>query len=455
MARKRLLWGMLTVVLVLGMTIVGCTQITMGPCTSTDVNTGTTTDANTGTDTGVVFDLALRAVPIDSSDDETGPEVLYSDSVYLDKYGIVNRYLIDVGYIDNTFVSTLFHVHYNGMSPMTVKRTTIDESTVINSLTTSISQSIAVSTTQSHKAGLEAAWKKKFPLVGEFSVKLNYEYAFSETTASSTTRGTQTSVEDIRKKSESLSTEVTIGEHGEPAGNYRYAIYSTCDVYFIIYTSPDNQELKGWDTVVCARSSNEYFPHWDYSPDGIFDNSPIGNEITFSEDFYKKLPKPDTYESSPPPAVAHTLPTITTDFVSIRKEAKKITSSGKFNQHFDQVSFDSYFGIDLSKLKQDGYKTINFYIRLDVSEYDNTYEYLYLFTSPAKSDDYIVSTLSFQHTDGKKDTSWWTHYEDELKFENKPLDKFTNYFVIRYGSTSGIFHDWANRNLFIKLVITS
>jgi len=64
-----------------------------------------------------------------------------------------------------------------------------------------------------------------------------------------------------------------------------------------------------------------------------------------------------------------------------------------------------------------------------------------------------VATCSFEHTKGRKDTNWWTHYEDELKFENIQIDLFSSYFVIRYDSSSGIFHDWLNRNLKIKLVI--
>jgi len=123
------------------------------------------------------------------------------------------------------------------------------------------------------------------------------------------------------------------------------------------------------------------------------------------------------------------------------------------SQYFDQVGFDQ-FGIDINALKAKGYKTISFYLRLDVKENDSTRECLYLFTSPAQDNKYKVATQRFEHTAGKYDGNWWTHYEDELKFENISIDLFSFNFVIRYDSTSGIFHDWLNKNLKIKLVIT-
>jgi hypothetical protein len=39
----------------------------------------------------------------------------------------------------------------------------------------------------------------------------------------------------------------------DPQGTYKYAMYGVCDVYFVLETSPDNQTLRGWETVVCDR----------------------------------------------------------------------------------------------------------------------------------------------------------------------------------------------------------
>jgi hypothetical protein len=340
---------------------------------------------------------------------------------------------------------------YNGMTPILVSKTTISTSAITDVLTETTSESITISNTQSGKVGLETSWKKKFPFVGEFSAKLNVEWAGSWTNSNTSSKSTVTSVSKTESLAEQYNTSVTVGEHGEPAGNYRYALYATCDIYFIVSTSLDNGELLSWDTVVCARDSS-YTPHWDYAPDGIFDNSPDGKEITFAENFYKNLPKP--VDTKPITSA------ITTDFKTIRTEAKLITGSADgTNTHMDVVNFD-LFDFNINKLKQDGYKTASFYIQLNVQEIgQNCYQDLYLYSSPAKSTSYLLSKLRFDHSPGILDSNWWVHYEDELKFENIPLDKFqNNEFVIRYGTTQTPTPikapwEWYNKDLKIQLVI--
>ena len=423
----------------------------------TGTNPGATSGANPPPDTSTTpgtapastpdpktLSPALRAVPTAAS--TASPFVLDS---YTD--GTKNYYLIDVGYVRNMFVSKIMEAAYNGMTPISVSKTTISTSTVTEALTETISESITVSDTQSGKTGIsiEAAWVKKFPIVGKFSAKLNVygEWTGSWTNSKTSSKSSETSVSKTESLAESLTTSVIIGEHGEPAGNYRYALYATSDVYFIISTSMDNQSLLSWDTVVCARNSS-YTPHWDYSADGIFDNSPDGKEITFAEDFYRNLAKPTGTE----PINS----SIKTELKTIRTETV-IISGAQLEQPMDIVNFD-VFGINLNKLIQDGYKTVSFYIQLNVREIDDGHQYLYLYSSPIKSTNYRLSTLSFEHSLGKKDTNWWVHYEKELKFENISLDKFqNNEFVIRY-STQGTFLNpfegyWENKDLKIQLVI--
>ena len=386
------------------------------------------------------LDPALRAVPIAAS--ESSPVVLES---YTD--GIKNHYVIYAGYVSNMFVSTILQAAYNGMTPISVSRTTVNTTIITSSLTDTISESITFSHTDSVKTGIVAAWKKIFPFAGEFSAKLNCEWNGSWTNLSSSTRSTQTSVSKTESIVDSNSTSFTIGGNGEPAGNYRYALYAVCDVYFIISTSLDNQQLLKWDTVVCARDST-YTPHWDYLANGLFNNSPDGNKITFAEDFYKKLEEPVIFiPIDAPPAI------VTTGFETIRTEAKRITDSGRFNQHMDIVNFNEY-NIDLTAMKENGYKSVSFYIQLNVREIDDGYQYLFLFNSPIASNNYLLSELRFEHTPGKKDTNWRVHGENELMFENIPIDKFiNNEFVIRYGASGKYEDTWENNDLKIKLVL--
>jgi hypothetical protein len=236
--------------------------------------------------------LALRAVPVAAS--SSSPKILDS---YTD--GSKNFYLIDVGYIRNTYVSDVVApVHYNGITPMSLSKTTIAETTVAEAMKNSVANSVTISDSQNHKAGIDGEWKKKFPVAGDFSVKLKYEWSGTWTNSNTTTRSTETSITETRRYSESLSISFTIGNNGEPAGYYRYALYSVVDVYFLISTSLDNQELLSWDTVACVRDVS-FLPHLDYEVDGNFDNSPAGNDITFTEDFYRTLPKPTSGPGNP------------------------------------------------------------------------------------------------------------------------------------------------------------
>jgi len=292
--RKKFLSGMFVFLMVFALVFTGCDS-SISPTSPNTPSTPTTPSAPTDT-TGpsgttpapVTPSLALRAVP-SASGTASSPKVLDS---YTD--GTKNYYLVDVGYVRNMFVSTVLLAAYNGMTPISVSKTTISTTTITNGLTETIAESIKISNTQNVKVGMEAAYKQTFP-AGQFSAKLNVEWTGSWTNSKTSTKSTETSVSKTKSFEEMDSTSVTIGEHGEPAGNYRYALYAVCDVYFIISTSLDNQNLLSWDTVVCARDSS-YIPHWDYSADGVFDNSPDGNAITFAEGFYKNLPKPVSTE---------------------------------------------------------------------------------------------------------------------------------------------------------------
>jgi hypothetical protein len=239
--------------------------------------------------------LALRAVPVAAS--SSAPKVLDS---YTD--GSKNFYLIDVGYIRNIYVSDVVApVHFNGITPMSLSKTTVTDTTIAEAMRDTITNSITQSNTQSGKVGIDVAWKNRLGTTfagTEWSFGLKLEWSGSWTNSNTSTRSTETSVTETRRYSESLSISFTIGNNGEPAGYYRYALYSVSDIYFILSTSLDNQELLSWDTVACVRDVS-FLPHLDYAEDGNFDNSPAGNDVSFTEDFYKTLPKPSAVLANP------------------------------------------------------------------------------------------------------------------------------------------------------------
>jgi hypothetical protein len=94
---------------------------------------------------------ALRAVPVAAS--SSAPKVLDS---YTD--GSKNYYLIDVGYIRNTYVSDVVApIHYNGITPMSLSRTTVTETSITEAMKNTIISSITESNTRSNKVGIDVA----------------------------------------------------------------------------------------------------------------------------------------------------------------------------------------------------------------------------------------------------------------------------------------------------------
>jgi hypothetical protein len=242
-------------------------------------------DSSSSSGGGTLINLeeALRAKPIAASN--------YGEPEILDSWtkGDRNYYIIYAGEIRNTFVSEIAYVHYIGF-PIGFSKTTVTEKAVTNSMTQTVSNSIVFSNTSQTKSTLDAAIKAKIKIV-DFSVGLKLEESI--TNSVSNTKSTETSISSVTSTVETNASTISfeIGKSGEPVGHYRYSLYDVSDVYFVISTSLDNSTLLSWDVISCARGS--YLQHWEYSPSGNFDNSPIaGSEIVFAEDFYKTLKKP-------------------------------------------------------------------------------------------------------------------------------------------------------------------
>jgi len=208
-----------------------------------------------------------------------------------------NWYIIDVGYIENSLVMETDHERYEGLVEITFTKETTVENSISENRTTSVSNSIVVLNSLKEIIGIEAAIKAsvkaKSPWVEssiESSLKSNHQ--ISQTVSVSQEKATSTSESLIESFKKSEKDVLTLKlDRNVPAGYYRYAWYTTWDVYFVISTSLDNQELLSWDVVSCPRAVGT--KGLEYSPDNKFDNSPIsGSEIIFDEDFYKTLPKP-------------------------------------------------------------------------------------------------------------------------------------------------------------------
>ena len=259
---------------------------------------------------------ALNAVPVAASNDPAKP-------VVLDYFKFEDRhwYIIDAGYIRNAFIAQLGQAHFDGRTPVTLTVSEATETNITTSLTSTVSNSIEFSDTEQVTRGLSEEvsravtagitvgntvgaeggfWGVKASVETSLEASLEATHGMSVRDSEEISNGftlsqgrtTETSMNSIRSFTRTQAQQVSydIGRNNEPSGWYRYALYAVSDVFFIISTSTDNQRWLSWDIVSAVRP--EYTPHFEYSSTGKFDNAPIDNLITFSDGFYKTLPKP-------------------------------------------------------------------------------------------------------------------------------------------------------------------
>ena len=213
----------------------------------------------------------------------------------IDSYtdGENNYFLLDAGYIKNVYMSTLAAINYTGV-PISSSKTTYSSSEVMQAISTTVVDSYSHTNTHSTHTGIgfEEKIDIKFPFVGKGEIKFNQEFSWDWSGSDTTTneKSVSNTTETAKTYAEEQTISFSFGYNEVPEGYYRYAMYGTCDVYYIVVTSSDNQTLVSCSISTCART-NEYFIRSEYSADGTFDNTPE-EEILFAADFYKTLPIP-------------------------------------------------------------------------------------------------------------------------------------------------------------------
>lgn len=224
-------------------------------------------------------DLALRAKPVSPNE--------ASQIVILDSYfeNGKNYYLLDVGYIKNSYITTLALVNYTGI-PISFSKTTTNSYEIQNSVSNTISESYAISFTDGMKMSIGSS-AKFFDCGIDTKLEWNWSLGASANTGKSMVN-TETSASMY---SESQTIEYTFGYNEAESGFYRYALYGTLDVYYICVTDQNNETLISLDVCACARE-NDYFIRSEFSPDGEFDNTPE-KDIVFEENFFKDFEKPE------------------------------------------------------------------------------------------------------------------------------------------------------------------
>ncbi|GHV15212.1 hypothetical protein AGMMS49938_12870 [Fibrobacterales bacterium] len=240
--------------------------------------------------------LPKRAEPFATSKNPEQPVILDSW-----KQEDKNWYIIDAGYIDNSLVMETDHEGYQGLVEMKFTTTQSVKESMSKSRTQNVSENISVSNNLGSIVGIEVGIKNTLKIGGsvwtlkvddalETPLKANAQPSIFVSPSQGRTVQTSEVLATGLETTITNTISYTLDKN-TPVGYYRYAWYATNDVYFVISTSLDNQELLSWDVVSCTRPTLTKV--FEYSPENKFDNSPKeGTEIVFAEDFYKNLKTP-------------------------------------------------------------------------------------------------------------------------------------------------------------------
>lgn len=245
---------------------------------SEDKNAGDNWENNYNNENTVFSSVAMRAEPVQPSSGNA-PKIIDS---YTD--GTNNYYLLDVGYIKNSYISTLASVNYTGV-PISFSKTTVTASEIQSSITNVISDSYYLATS----SGIKISIGSRIGIDNTY-IESGLDWDWSMQSAVTINKSTENTLTSAKNYSESQTIAYSFGAEEFDTGWYRYALYGAIDVYYICVTSKNNAELISLEICACARE-NDYFVRSEYSQDGKFDNEPT-KDITFQENFYKTLPLP-------------------------------------------------------------------------------------------------------------------------------------------------------------------
>ena len=210
--------------------------------------------------------------------------------------GTNNFFLLDIGVLQNTYMSTIFDSTFNpgGNVTINMSETFTDTIAVTNAVTNSATNSLTTTTSFGVTSSLRATMSLG-PSVSRVSTEIGVTTNFSVTQAGTATRSWSTNLTEAASRGTTTNFGVTIGPNAEP-GYYRAALYATSDIFIMLMTCVDNKELIEFEEIVIAR--NNFTRRVEFSPTNVFVDpnlnapvTPIHLENMYCEWFLRSLPK--------------------------------------------------------------------------------------------------------------------------------------------------------------------
>ena len=211
-----------------------------------------------------------------------------------------NYYLFVLGHINFVPLAYRDAIIYNGKTPITIGYSNSDVSE------TSISKSVEEAYSYSFSESSTTEWSKSKEvgacIDGWFSAKVSKtkggSTGWDKTNTNSVANTFTTASSKARELTDSI--EVTIGNNNEPSGKYRFSLFSTTDVYYVLVTNRAKTQVTQAYTAVCARPQSLAWGI-DYEPDmgGSFAKTAGGDLLTIPQIVLSRLPDPaDIYDGS-------------------------------------------------------------------------------------------------------------------------------------------------------------
>jgi len=252
-----------------------------------------------GSKTADCIVIVMASTPRYGTMPYTGATAGIAKLVYSATDNTNNYYLFLLGHVDYVPIAFRTAVIYNGQTPITVgySSSTVNETSVsraveearTNSVSINTSVTWGISTEVGFESGVEA-----FGLSAKVSAKIGTSVGGTNGWDQTNTRSVTNTYTTASSYAtiETDTVEVTIGNNNEAPGKYRYSLFATTDVYYVLITNKEKTQVVGAFTAVCARPVTGW--GIDYDPDvgGTFAKTASGDLLTIPTVTISQLPNP-------------------------------------------------------------------------------------------------------------------------------------------------------------------
>jgi hypothetical protein len=211
-------------------------------------------------------------------------------------------YLFLLGHVTRVPLAYRPAVEYNGTTNISIgySSSNVTEESITESVEEASEHSVTDSMT--HSWGVEVTSEfGKDDAFFKMSVMASAggEYGWEESNSRSFANTYETARSKATEVTDDIS--VTIGENDEPAGLYRYSLFSTTDVYYVVITNKAKTDVTKSYIALCARPQT--FWGLDYEPDlgGSFGKTAPGDLLEVPELILANLPTPTEIDLEPIP----------------------------------------------------------------------------------------------------------------------------------------------------------